>query len=39
MSAGYALHSACLGLCLTTILDWRQCVEEAQARSKGAKTS
>eukprot|EP00092_Neocalanus_flemingeri_P022911 GFUD01024839.1.p2 GENE.GFUD01024839.1~~GFUD01024839.1.p2 ORF type:complete len:142 (-),score=27.10 GFUD01024839.1:76-501(-) len=34
MAVGYALHAACLAVCLTLIIDWQQCAEEAQARNK-----
>lgn len=37
MATGYALHSLCLLLCLTNIIDWSQCVDEAQARNRSTE--
>ena len=34
MSVGYGLHAVCLCLCLTSIIDWEQCAEEANQRNK-----
>jgi len=34
MAAGYGLHAACLALCLTTIIDWDQCAQEASSRNR-----
>ena len=34
MAVGYGVHAACLALCLTCIIDWQQCAEEARSRNK-----
>ena len=34
MCVGYGLHAVCLCLCLTHVIDWEQCAEEARMRNK-----
>jgi len=34
MSVGYGLHAFCLAICLTVIIDWNKCVEEAKKRNQ-----